>query len=318
MLYDLIIIGGGPAGCASAVYAARKKIKTLLITESFGGQSIVSDDIQNWIGQTHISGADLAKKLEEHVRSFTEIEIKISERAVKIAKENCNKETGICYPPEIYDFEVETDKGGYSTKTVLLALGSRHKKLGIPGEEEFTGKGVAWCSTCDAPLFADKDVAVIGGGNSGLEAAVDLFPYARKIYILEYGEMLKGDQVTQDIVRKNPKSEIILGAQAKQIIGSKFVEGLVYLDRKTSKENKLTVGGVFVEIGTVPNSEPVKDLVECDKYGQVVTDSRYGSTSCPGIFAAGDITDSPFKQNNIAAGDAIKAMLSAYDYLKRK
>ena len=313
-MYDLIIIGGGPAATAAAVYAARKKLKTLLITESFGGQSIVSADIQNWIGEPHISGFDLAKKFEDHIRSFPDdIEIKTPEKAVKVSATDCQNGTRVC------DFEVETDQGNkYQGKVLILAAGARRRRLGIPGEDKFDGKGVAFCSTCDAPIFKDKTVAVVGGGNAGLEAVVDLFPYATKIYLLEFGDKLKGDPVTQEEIKKNSKVEIIFNVQTKEVIGEQFVNGLKYIDRKTNEEKMLEVGGVFVEIGSVPNSEIVKGLVELDKWGQVIIDSKHGTTSHPGIFAAGDITDDPYKQNNISAGDAVKATLAAYAYLLKR
>lgn len=722
MLYDLIIIGGGPAAVAAGVYAARKRLKSLLIAESFGGQSIVSADIQNWIGEPHISGYDLAKKLEEHVRDYPDIlEVKMPEKVVAVQKINCvnpatpaaggNGASGT----RPCDFEIETDEGNkYQTKAVLLAAGARRRRLGVPGEDRLDGKGVAFCSTClppneqvvgnssvraiadvekkqrvlthdgtfqevaeimerpysgelveittrfftepvqltpnhpvlattivkgsgrdywknfkipepawiradglneknvliypiisetkdreaisvaeilgwgakvsiqdgrvhyrrgsptahtipdripvnsefmrlagyylaegsisgkginfyfsknereyindtsniieklfglnpavkvensvgrievyseiieglflelfgkyahnkkiphwalllpsekqkelikgfyrgdgckrdkdfcivtnsrtltyqvrdillrlgiipsiqirkkeilnqwlgkigdrtiqfnhdkyhiviagpsleimsyvvgvphekignrnrlnhlawlkdsyaylpirkvkrnsyrgmvhnlavnlnntyvaknfivhncDAPIFAGKTVAVVGGGNAGLEAVADLFPYASKIYLMEFGETLKGDPVTQAEIKKNPKVEIILNAQTKEVIGDKFVTALKYINRKTNQEKTLDVQGVFVEIGSVPNSEMVKGLVELDKWGQVVIDSKHGTTSEPGIFAAGDITDDPYKQNNISVGDAVKATLAAYNYL---
>ncbi|MDP3772081.1 MAG: FAD-dependent oxidoreductase [bacterium] len=311
-MYDTIIIGGGPTGTAAAVYTARKRLKTLLIVEEFGGQSIVSDDIQNWIGEEHISGYDLAKKFEAHVRSFPDIvEIKTPERALTVRAVNCTAE-------KVCDFEVETDKGKYQGKTVILGAGARRRKLGIPGEDKFNGKGVAYCSTCDAPLFSGKVVAVVGGGNAGLEAAVDLIPYATKIFVLEFGEVLKADPVTQEDVKKNPKIEIVFNAQSKEVMGESFVTGLKYLDRKTNEEKTLEVQGVFVEIGSIPNSEMVKGLVELDKFGQVIIDSKHATTSHPGIYAAGDITDDPYKQNNISSGDAVKAALSAYGYLLKR
>ena len=313
-MYDLIIIGAGPAGTAAAVYAARKRLKTLLIAEEFGGQSIVSADIQNWIGEPHISGFDLAQKFEAHVRTYADVvDIKMPGRVTRVTAANCESGGRPC------DFTVETDAGtAYKGKAVLLAAGARRKKLGIPGEERFDGKGVAYCSTCDAPLFAGKTVAVVGGGNAGLEAVVDLFPYAEKIHLLEYSDALKGDPVTQDAVRKNPKVEIVFNAQSKEIIGDQLVTGLKYVDRATKEEKLLAVGGVFVEIGSVPNSEMVRGLVELDEYGQVIIDSKHGTASRPGIFAAGDITDDPYKQNNISAGDAVKATLAAYNYLLKR
>lgn len=313
-MYDVIIIGGGPAAAAAAVYAARKKLKTLLITESFGGQSQVSDDIQNWVGEKSISGFDLAKKLEEHVRSFSDIvEIKMPERVLSARSIKCNEATRIC------DFEVETEQGNtYEGKSVILAAGARRKKLGVPGEEIFSGKGVAYCSTCDAPVFAGKDVAVVGGGNAGLEAAVDLFPYAKKIYLVVRGDVLKGDPITQEEIKNHPQVEIMYNAETEEILGDKFVAGLRYKDVKTGEKKNLEVGGVFVEIGSVPNSEMAKDLVELDQYGQVKIDSKHSSTSHQGVFAAGDITDDPYKQNNISAGDGVKAALAAYAYLQKR
>ena len=312
-MFDVLIIGGGPAATAAAVYTARKQLKTLLITESFGGQSIVSDDIQNWIGEPHLSGYDLAQKFEQHVRAFPDmVEVVTPETATNVSAVDCKE--GVC------DFEVATNRNkSYRTKAVILAAGARRRKLGIPGEEKFEGKGVAYCSTCDAPLFSGKKVAVIGGGNAGLEAVVDLFPYASEIYLLEYGDALKGDPVTQEEIRKNPKlKEIILNAQSLEVLGDKFVTGLKYKDRKTNEEKIVGVGGIFVEIGSIPNSEMVKGLVELDKWGQVIIDSKHATTSHPGIFAAGDITDDPYKQNNISAGDAVKAALAAYNYLLKR
>ncbi len=305
-MYDIIIIGGGPGGVAAGIYAARKKIKAMIMAESFGGQSIVSDDIQNWVGTKSISGFDLAKNLEEHLRAQEGIDINMPEKAVSV------KEV-------IGGFEVASDKGNvYQTKTLLIASGGRRRKLGIPGEETFNGKGVAYCSTCDAPIFKGKTVAVVGGGNAGLEAVVDLIPYATKIYLLEYGEVLKGDPVTQVEIKKSPLVEIITLAQTKEVLGEKFVTGVKYLDKKTNEEKILAIGGLFVEIGSVPNSEMVKDLVELDRAGEIIIDHKHGTTSKPGIWAAGDVTDDPYKQNNISVGDAVKATLSIYNYLLKQ
>jgi len=304
MQYDVIIVGGGPAATGAAVYVARKKLKTLLITESFGGQSIVSADVHNWIGTKSISGLDLAKNLEAHVRNYPqEVEIKTPELATKILQ---NGDT----------FTVETDKGGsYEARAVIYCAGARRRKLGIPGEKEFDGKGVAYCSTCDAPLFGGKDVAVVGGGNAGLEAVVDLVPYAKKIYLLEYSDSLKGDPATLDKIRNSDQIEIICNAESKRVEGEGMVTGLVYTDRVSGEEKTLSVGGVFVEIGSVPNSEPVKELVELNKHGEIVIDHKTAATSKPGIWSAGDVTDEMYKQNNISTGDGVKAALSAYQYL---
>lgn len=310
-LYDTIIIGGGPAGVAAAVYVARKKLKTLVITDSFGGQSIVAADIQNWIGETHISGIDLAKKLEAHVRSFPDaVEVKAGEKATSVKTVACNEE-------RICDFEVTTERQVYKSKTVILASGARRRKLGIPGEDKFEGKGVSYCSTCDAPLFVNKKVAVVGGGNSGLEAVLDLFPYATEVYLLDGGPSLKGDPQTQEEIKKNPKlKEIILNAKILEIVGETLVIGLKY--SVNGQEKLLGVEGVFVEIGSVPNSEMVKDLVQLNDHGEVMINFQHARTSHPGVFAAGDVTDDPYKQNNISAGDGVRAALACYAYLQNR
>lgn len=303
-MYDFLVIGGGPAGVAAGVYAARKKLKTILITEEWGGQSVVSAGIENWIGTKNVPGFDFANMLENHVRAQEDIDIVVPEKVTKVEKAEGH-------------FLVYTVKGNtHETKTVFVASGAHRKKLGVSGEKEFDGRGVAYCSTCDAPIFKDKDVAVIGGGNAGLEAVLDLGPYAKSIWLLEYSDQLKGDPITEEKVRNLPKlKEIITNAQTTEILGNKFVTGLTYKDRKTGEEKQLDVGGVFVEIGSVPNSDMVKDLVETNKYGEIVINSKNARTSQLGIWAAGDVTDDPFKQNNISAGDAVKAALDAYNYL---
>lgn len=290
---------------AAGVYAARKKIKTILITDSFGGQSIVSDDIQNWIGMKSISGFDLAKSLEDHLRAQDGIEIVGDDRVESVQK--------------IGDgFALKTKRGReLETKFVFMATGSRRRKLGIPGEEEFSGKGVAYCATCDAPIFQNKVVAVVGGGNAGLESAIDLLPYASRIYLLEYGEALKGDAITQEKIKANSKIEILTMAQSLAVLGEKFVTGLKYKDRRANEEKELKLDGVFVEIGSVPNSDIVKGLVEINKFGEVVVDHKTQQSSVPQIYAAGDVSDVLYKQNNISAGDATKAVLSIADKLNK-
>ncbi|MBI2086292.1 FAD-dependent oxidoreductase [Candidatus Daviesbacteria bacterium] len=307
--FDVIIIGGGPAGVAAAVYTARKELKTLLITESFGGQSIVSSDIQNWIGDIHISGIDLAKRLEAHVRKYSQmIDIRMPEKVTDI-KSIPSREEMIC------DFEVRTEKAKYLGKSVIVASGARRRKLGVRGEDSFEGKGVSYCSTCDAPLFRDKRVAVIGGGNSGLEAVHDLFPFASEIYLLDGGPELRGDPTTADQIKKNPKlKEIILNAKIKEVIGQTLVTGLIY--EIDGQQKTMPVDGIFVEIGLVPNSEIVKNLVQTDDHGQVMINFQHARTSHPGVFAAGDVTNDPYKQNNISVGDGVRAALAVYSYLQ--
>lgn len=305
-IYDLIIVGGGPAGVAAGVYAARKKIKTLLIAKEFGGQSLVSTDIQNWIGMKSISGFDLAKNLEEHLRAQEGIEILDGDFAERVEK----------LDPR--GFRVTTKKGKtLETKTVLIVSGSHHKKLGVPGEEKLNGRGVVYCSTCDAPLFGGKTVAVVGAGNAGLEAVQDLFSYAMKIYLLVRSDKIKGDPITFEQVKANSKVEILYQAEVQEILGDSLVTGVKYLDKNSGVTKELKLDGVFVEIGTAPNSDLVKDLVKIDQRGQIVVDHKTQAASQPGIWAAGDVTDVLYKQNNISAGDAVKAVLNIYDYLSK-
>lgn len=313
MLYDVIIIGGGPAATAAAVYVARKNLTALLIAGEFGGQSVVSDDIQNWIGEPHISGAALAEKFEAHIRAYSDvITIKSGELVTKVEEATCNAE-------RICDFAVTTDKGEtHLGKTVIVASGARRRTLNVPGEAEYNGRGVAYCSTCDAPLFRNRDVAVVGAGNAGLEAVLDLVPFANHVTLLARGETLRGDPITQQQVKDHKKVTIIMNAQTQAIKGETLVTGLTYKDNVTGEEKELSLGGVFIEIGSVPNSEVVKGLVDIDAFGQIKVDAKVATTSHPGIFAAGDVTDDPFKQNNISVGDGVKAALSAYSYLQKR
>jgi alkyl hydroperoxide reductase subunit AhpF len=305
-MYDLIIIGGGPAGVAAGIYAGRKKIKTLLITDSFGGQSVVSAGIENWIGEINISGFELAKKLENHLKAYKEVEIIENDLVEKVLK----IENG---------FEIVTkNQKKIETKYVLVVSGSRRKKINVSGEKEFEGRGVFYCSICDAPLMKDKPAAVIGGGNSGFEAVLDLLPYASKIYLLEFSDKLKGDEETQEKIKSNSKVEIITSAQTLEILGDNLVQSLKYKDLKTNEIKELKVNGVFVEIGSIPNSEIVKDLVQLNKFGEIIVDLNTQKTSYPGIWAAGDVTNRLYKQNNIAVGDAVVALLNINDELNKK
>lgn len=305
-MYELIIIGGGPAGVAAGVYAARKKIKTLLITESFGGQSVVSADVQNWIGTKSVSGLDLAKNLEEHLRAQEDIEIADGERVGGILKLADGS------------FEVKTESGkSFTTKYLLLASGSRRKKLDVPGEKDFEGRGVVYCSICDAPLFKNKTVAVVGGGNAGLEAVVDLFPYASKIYLIVRSDAPKGDAITLDKVKVHENVAIIVNAETQAIMGKDFVTSLQYKDKTSAEVKELPVDGVFVEIGEVPNSDIVKGLVDMNERGEIIVDHKTERSSDPGIWAVGDVADVLYKQNNISAGDAVKAVLNIYERLMK-
>lgn len=310
-IYDVLIVGGGPAGVAAGIYCARKKLDTILITDNFGGQSIVSNKIENWIGEIEISGYELAKKLEAHLRRFSDsIDIITGDLVLKIEKEDLSDKT---------IFISKTQKGDvFKSKTVIVCSGGRRRRLQVPGEKEFEGKGVFYCATCDAPLMKDKKVLVVGGGNAGLEAALELFSFAKEVYIAERSDKLKGDPITREKVLTNKKlKEIFYNTEVQEIKGNKFVESVLLKNNKTGESKEFQVDGVFVEIGSVPNSEII-DFVEKNKYGEIIVDSKYGTTSFPGIFAAGDVTDDPFKQNNIAAGDAIKCALSAFNYLHKE
>ncbi len=304
-MYDTIIIGGGPAGVAAAIYTARKKMKTLLIAEEIGGQSMPAAEIENWIGITKISGVELAQNLEKHLRAQEEVEVNVGERATKVEGKGGN-------------FKVITGSQEYETKTVILCSGARRRRLEVPGEDKFAGKGVVYCSTCDAPLFSGKKVVVVGAGNAGLEAVEDLIPYAKEIYLLTRGDTLRGDGVTLEEIQKSDKfKEIIYNAVVKDVQGDAFVEKLVYTDKKSGQDKELEIEGVFVEIGSVPNSEIAKGLVDINERGEIVLNHRTSATSKPGIFAAGDVTDEAYKQNNISVGDGVKAGLSAYSYIKK-
>ncbi len=306
-MYDLVIIGGGPAGVAAGVYAARKKMQTALVTDSFGGQSVVSADVENWIGEKSISGFDLAQKMEAHLRSQEGIEIHDGDLVTEIKE------------MEPFHFSVATKNGKkFETRAILLVSGSSRRKLNVPGEHEFEGKGVAYCSICDAPLFGGADVAVVGGGNSGLEAVRDLLPYAKTIYLLHHRGELKGDQETQEKVLNRPQVHVILNAETQSIDGRGKVEGLTYKDLRTGETKKLAVTGIFVEVGLLPNSDPVKGLVDLNPMGAVKINFQTQAASRAGIWAAGDVADSLYRQNNISMGDAVKATLNIYDTLHAK
>lgn len=309
IIYETIIIGGGPAAVAAGVYAARKQVKTALFANQIGGQSVVSDGIENWIGESFISGPDLAIKLKKHLEAQKEnIDLFIGKNVDHVKKNDDGT------------FSVVVGEDEYVTKTVIVCSGGRHRRMNVPGEAEFEGKGVAFCATCDAPFFRGKDVAVVGGGNSGLEAVVDLLAYANKVYLVARKankDELRGDPVTQEKIFASDKVEVIFGSDAVEVLGDKMVTGLRYKNIASEDSGEIAVQGIFVEIGSVPNSEIVGELVQKDAWNNIIVDPRTQATSCPGIFAAGDVTDTPYRQNNIAVGDAIKALLSAYDHVKK-
>lgn len=305
MIYDLIIIGGGPAGAAAGVYAARKQLKTLFLTAEKSGQSVVSPEIQNWVGEIKITGETLANKLWSHLEYYAgdHLEIKPGFKVSKVEKAGEN-------------FSVTTETGEvFETRTALISAGGRRRRLEVPGAAEFDQKGLTYCASCDGLLFAGQDVAVIGGGNAGLESAAQLLAYAKTVTLIHRRPELKGDSVTIEKINKNPKFHLLLNAEPVEIKGDQFVTGLVYRDKDTGELKDLPVTGIFAEIGFRPNTEMVKDLVNLNPNGAIVVDAKNQRASVTGIWAAGDCTDGLYHQNNIAAGDAVKAVEDIHQYL---
>ncbi len=305
MTYDLIIIGGGPAGVSAGVYAARKKLKTLLVTPDFGGQSVVSDGIENWIGTVKISGNDLANALKSHLLAYAgdSVEVKEGEAVHDIKK--TSDETGA-------RFTVVTDAGEYSAKNVLITTGSTRRKLEIPGAAEFDNKGLTYCASCDGPLFADQDVVVIGGGNAAFESSAQLLAYCKTVTLLNRTESFRADEITVAKLKQNPKFKIITNAIPVEIKGDGFVTAIVYEDAVTKERHEIKTPGIFVEIGLIPTTYFAKNIIELNQIGQIHVDPRTQQTDVPGIWAAGDCTDGLYHQNNIASGDAVKALEDIY------
>jgi alkyl hydroperoxide reductase subunit F len=307
-MYDLIIIGGGPAGAAAAIYAARKRLKTLLIASEFAGQSVVSEDIQNWIGTVSVSGKALAENMKAHILAYSDgiIDIKEGEKVVsckKLAK----------------GFSVTTDaKGTYKAKTILVAVGSARRKLTIPGADQFEHKGITYCASCDGPLFGGQDVIVVGGGNAGFETASQLLAYAKSVTLINNMKEYFADPVTVKKVLAHPNMKGIVDVTPVRVEGDKFATSLTYKNNKTGKETTLATGGIFVEIGLAPATGFIKGTVKMTTGGQIKVDPRSGKTSELGIWAAGDCTDLPYHQNNIAVGDAVRALEDIYVFLKTK
>jgi alkyl hydroperoxide reductase subunit F len=310
MTYDLIIIGGGPAGASAAVYAARKRLNTLFITSEWGGQSVVSEQIYNWIGTPAIAGADLALGLKNHVLANTgttqTLEVKEGEKVIKISKNE-----------NLFEVETETNEK-FSTKTVLIASGSSRRKLEAKNADKLEHKGLTYCASCDGPLFADQDVVVVGGGNAGFESAAQLLAYCKSVTLLHRSDTFRADEITVQKVLANPKMKAFKNVDILEIKGEKFVEGITYKDKTTNEEHTLSATGIFVEIGGIPNTAFVKDIVALDEIGRVKVDPRSQKTNTPGVWAAGDCTDVLYHQNNIAAGDAVKALEDIYLYLNTK
>lgn len=316
MIYDLAIIGGGPAGVSAGVYASRKRLRTIFITDVFEGQSVTSSEIQNWIGEIAISGAELAAKMKNHLLAYKDNMVDIAEgnRVSKVEK-------GVSEDGKtLFTITAGTPKSPvvYQAKTIIISTGSHRRKLEAVGADVFDGKGVVYCATCDAPLFADLDVCVVGGGNAAFETALQLMAYAKSVKLINRSNDFRADPITVQKICENPKFDIIRNATITEVKGEKFVSGITYLDSVENKSHDLAVQGVFVEIGLLPNSDFVKDVVNVNKYGQIEIDPLTAKTSCEGIWAAGDCTNLLYHQNNIAAGYGITALEDVYLYLHSK
>lgn len=299
--YDVLVIGGGPAGSSAAVYAARKGIRTGIVAERFGGQVMDTMGIENFIGTSYTEGPKLVASLEEHVKEYG-IDVMNLQRAKRLEKKDL--------------VEVELENGAVlKSKSVILSTGARWRNVNVPGEAEFKNKGVAYCPHCDGPLFEGKRVAVIGGGNSGIEAAIDLAGIVKHVTVLEFAAELKADQVLQDRLHSLPNVTVVTNAQTTEITGTDKVNGISYLSRETNETHHVELEGVFVQIGLVPNTDWL-DSVERNNFGEIVVD-RHGATNVPGVFAAGDCTNSAYKQIIISMGSGATAALGAFDYMIR-
>ena len=299
--FDMLVVGGGPAGASAAIYAARKGIRTGIVAERFGGQIMDTMGIENFISMKYTEGPKLAATLEEHVKEY-DIDIMNLQRAKRLEKKEL--------------IEIELENGAVlKSKAVILSTGARWRNVGVPGEVEFKNKGVAYCPHCDGPLFAGKHVAVIGGGNSGVEAAIDLAGIVKHVTVLEYLPELKADSVLQDRLYSLPNVTVIKNVQTKEITGTDKVNGITYVDRETEEVSHIELQGVFVQIGLVPNTDWLGETIERER-GEIVVDKR-GATNVPGVFAAGDCTNSAYKQIIISMGSGATAALGAFDYLIR-
>jgi thioredoxin reductase len=293
MVYDVAIVGGASAGLTAGIYSARKKLKTIILAKDIGGQSLLAEIIENYPGIEKISGRDLTQKMREQNEKYG-VEIREGEKVESIKKHGEN-------------FLIDS----IEAKTIIIATGKNPRHLNIPGEKEFEGKGISFCTTCDAPLFEGKKVAVIGSGNSGLCSVRDLLKYADKIYVLESLPKIMGDEWMVEELKKRGKVEFITGTEIKEIKGSKFVEKILYNDKE------LTVDGIFINVGWVPSTEFLKGFVDLNKEGEIIINPETNETSVRGVFAAGDATNIKYKQCIVAAGEGAKAALSAYNYLAK-
>jgi len=306
-MYDLIILGGGPAGSAAAVYSARKQLKAAIITNEFGGQSMVSEVIYNWIGTPEISGMNLANKLKEHVLYYKGPFLDIIE--VEKIKE-------IIKNDKVFTIKSETGKE-FTAKTVLVATGSGRRKLEALNADKYEHKGITYCASCDGPMYGDQDVLVIGGGNAAFETAAQLLAYCKSVTLITRSDSFRADEITVNKLLENPKFKVIKNAEITKVEGGQFVSSLSYTDKITKEEHTLNSTGIFVEIGQTPNIEFVKGVVEIDSNNKIIVDPMNGASKTEGIWAAGDCTNGRYHQNNIAVGDAVKAVEDIYIWIQK-
>ncbi len=306
-MYDLIILGGGPAGAAAAVYAARKQLKTALITNEFGGQSIVSELIYNWIGTPEISGADLATNLKNHILYYKGpyLDLLNGEKVADIKKEN-----------KIIKVVTETGKK-YETKALLIATGSSRRKIETINADIYEHKGITYCASCDGPLYAGNDVIVIGGGNAAFESAAQLLAYCKSVTLIHRRDTFRADEITVKKLFENPKFKVITNAEITRVDGEQFVNSLTYKNKVTGEDHKIETTGIFVEIGQIPNTSFSKNILKLNDEGKIIVDPMTQASSEEGIWAAGDCTNGKYHQNNIAAGDAVKALEDIYIWIQK-
>ncbi len=306
-MYDLIILGGGPAGSAAAVYSARKQLKAAIITNEFGGQSMVSEVIYNWIGVPEISGMDLANNLKKHVLYYKGpfLDVIEGEKIVSITKDD-----------KIFTVKSETGKE-YTGKAVLVSTGSGRRKLEAENADKYEHKGITYCASCDGPLYGDQDVLVIGGGNAAFETAAQLLAYCKSVTLITRSDAFRADEITIKKLLENPKFKIIKNAEITKVDGDQFVSSLTYKDKTTNEEHTLNSTGIFVEIGQTPNIDFVKEVVEIDANNKIVVDPMNQASKTEGIWAAGDCSNGRYHQNNIAVGDAVKAVEDIYIWIQK-
>ncbi|MFA6392552.1 MAG: FAD-dependent oxidoreductase [Candidatus Paceibacterota bacterium] len=306
-MYDLIILGGGPAGSGAAVYSARKQLKTAIITNEFGGQSIVSELIYNWIGTPEISGQDLATNLKKHVLYYKGpyLDIIDGEKIISVTKND-----------KIITIKSESGKE-YTTKALLISTGSSRRKLEAINADKYEHKGITYCASCDGPLYEGQDVLVIGGGNAAFETSAQLLAYCKSVTLIHRSDKFRADEITVEKLLENPKFKAIKNANITRVDGEQFVSSLTYTDKITGEEHTLNSTGIFIEIGQIPNTNFVKDIVNIDEFDKIIVDPMSQMSSTEGIWAAGDCTNGQYHQNNIAVGDAVKALEDIYIWIQK-